>query len=60
MWVKGSFVSQSLREGAMLCDYNSLLLEGDDAHVKLCEANLSYDKSYLYKYYVQMLRCSAL
>ena len=35
-----------------LCCYNCLLLEGDEAseHVKRCEANLSYDTSYLYMF----------
>ena len=49
MWVKGSFVPKSSRRGALLCDYNGLLLEGDEAsaHLKRCEANLSYDTSYL-------------
>ena len=55
MWVKGSFVPTSSRRGALLCDYNGLLLKGDEAsaHLKRCEANLSYDT---FIYYVQILR----
>ena len=49
MWVNGSFV-QVFERGALLC--NGLLLEGvgTSAHAKRCEANLSYDTSYLYMF----------
>ena len=49
MWAKGTFV-QVFESGALLC--NGLLLEGvgTSAHAKRCEANLSYDTSYLYMF----------
>ena len=51
MWVKGSFVLKSSRGDFVLCNFNGLLLDGDEtlAHVKRCEVTLSYDTSYLFK-----------
>ena len=39
-------------EGALLCDFNDLLLEGDEAsaHVRRSEADNTYDTSYMYMF----------
>ena len=48
---KGSPAPNSSR-GALLCDYNGLLLEGDEAsaHVRRSEADNTYDTSYMYMF----------